>query len=71
MNLLSESSPRYTIYLLSKKDGKVHRNGSEFEDKARAKLAQMAGWMQFRQSTLVLENPNGEVIAIVKKGKLQ
>lgn len=69
--MISDCEGRYEIYILHKKDGKLHRGSSPSLEKGIDKLKKMAGWVQNRRSTLILETPDGVEAARSTAGKLE
>jgi hypothetical protein len=69
--MISDCLGRFEIYILHKKDGKLHRGSSPSLDKGIEKLAKMGGWVQNRRSTLIIETPEGVEAARVTAGKLE
>jgi hypothetical protein len=69
--MISDCEGRFEIYILHKKDGKLHRGSSPTLDKGIDKLKKMAGWTQNRRSTLILETPDGVEVARSTAGKLE
>ena len=69
--MISDCEGRFEIYILHKKDGKLHRGSSPSLDNGIAKLKTLAGWVQNRRSTLILETPEGVEAARSTAGKLE
>jgi hypothetical protein len=69
--MISDCEGRFEIYILHKKDGKLHRGSGTSLEKGIAKLKKMAGWVQNRRSTLILETPDGVEVARSTAGKLE
>ena len=69
--MISDCDGRYEIYILHKKDGKLHRGSSPSLEKGIDTLKKMAGWVQNCRSTLILETPDGVEAARSTAGKLE
>ena len=69
--MISDCEGRFEIYILHKKDGKLHRGSGTSLDKGMDKLKKMAGWVQNRRSTLILETPDGVEVARSTAGRLE
>jgi hypothetical protein len=69
--MISDCEGLYEIYILHKQDGKLHRGSSPTLEKGIEKLKKMAGWVQNRRSTLIIETPEGVEAARSTAGKLE
>lgn len=69
--MISDCEGRFEIYILHKKDGKLHRGSSPSLEKGIAKLKHLAAWVQYGRSTLILETPDGVEAARSTAGKLE
>ena len=67
--MISDCQGRFEIFLLSAKDGKLHRGSGETLEKGLAQLKTKAGWVQNMRSTLILESPDGVEVARYVRGR--